>query len=187
MNRHCANHGLKYNPACPTCKTITYVIAEAIVAHNERVIQRDSTSHTEAIQGADETHIIKGCPRDKWEEVQAIQHEPFIYIKSNGSRWMGDEEGDISELLGVLAKHELDSRMFKHGFITVDPCEGVQDPHVPGKWIDGPRLYECDGVYNFFGNFVGVSHVFDIDTNHKPTIDALVAAIEANKIITAAS
>ena len=151
------------------------------------ISRRDSTSHTEAIQGAEEPHIIKGCPRDKWEEVQAIQHEPFIYIKSNGSRWMGDEEGDISELLEVLAKHELDSRMFNHDFITVDPCEGVRDPHVYGKWIDGPRLYECDGVYSFFGNFVDVSHVFNIDTNHKPTIDALLAAIEANKIITVAS
>lgn len=130
--------------------------------------------------------IIKGCPRDKWEEVQAIQHEPFVYIKSNGSRWLGDEEGDIPELLEVLRTWKLDSRMFHHGFITVNPCQGIPDPHAHGKYIDGPRLYSCEGVHSFFGNFVEVSHVFSIDTNDAETIAALTSAIEANagKLIT---
>lgn len=138
----------------------------------------------------DNQHIIKGSPREKWEEVQAIQHEPFIYIMSNGSRWMGEEEGDIDELLGVLAKYRLNYEMFGPSFYSVDPCTWADNPKCK-RWepltpenrhyIDGPRLYAEDGVYRFFGNFLEVSHVFSIDTNHKPTIDALVAAIEANK------
>jgi hypothetical protein len=34
--------------------------------------------------------IIKGTPREKWDEVQTIQHQPFIFIQSNGSKWASD-------------------------------------------------------------------------------------------------
>jgi hypothetical protein len=140
--------------------------------------------------------IIKGCPRDKWDEVQAIQHEPFIYIQSNGSRWAGEEEGDIAELLETLGKYRLDYERFPGKFYSVDPCAGVRNPDAQPwepdsadnrHWIDGPRLYEADGVYGFFGNFLEVSHVFNIDTNHKPTIDALISAIGANKELPASA
>lgn len=132
-----------------------------------------------------EVSVIKGCPRDKWSEVQAIQHKPFIFIQSNGSRWAGEEEGDITELLDVLGKYTLDHERFG-AFYDVDVCRGVENPdwHYGSsaeRWINGDRLYASDGVYRFFGNFAELSHVFTIDTNHKPTIDALVAAIEANK------
>lgn len=136
--------------------------------------------------------IIKGCPRDKWEEVQSIQHQPFIYIQSNGSRWAGEEEGDIAELLDTLAKYRLDYDRFGLSFYTVNPCAGVSNPDALSwepdsptnrHWIDGPRLYSCDGGVHFFGNFLEVSHVFSITTNHQPTIDALVAAIEANRLL----
>lgn len=135
-------------------------------------------------------HIIKGCPRDKWEEVQAIQHEPFIYIQSNGSRWAGEEEGDIPELLETLAKYRLDSDRFEH-FYSENPCYAELNPHAI-RWepwtkenphyIDGRRMYEVDTVH-FFGNFECVSHVFRITTNHKPTIAALIAAIDANEYV----
>lgn len=129
-------------------------------------------------------HIVKGCPRDKWEEVQAIQHEPFVYIMGNGSRWAGSEEGDISELLDMLAKHTLDVERFKD-FWSVDPCSAMDNPdwhfgsELP-RWIDGERLYAHDGVYRFFGNFLDYSHGFSIDTNDRPTIDALTNAIRLN-------
>ena len=123
---------------------------------------------------------------DKWDDVQDAQHEPFIYIMSNGSKLMGDELDDISDLLEALAKYRLDYRMFGH-FYTVNPCHWAYNPSpnedgLP-RYIDGKRMYECDGVYHFFGNFESVSHVFRIDTNHQPTIDALVKAIDANKLI----
>jgi hypothetical protein len=135
-------------------------------------------------------HIIKGCPRDKWEEVQAIQHDPFVYIMGNGSKWAGQEEDDIETLLDVLAKYRLDVERFGPEFYDINPCTGIRNPKAPNfgpddpanpHWIDGPRLYACDGVYRFGGNFLNLSHGFSVDTNHKPTINALIAAIEANK------
>lgn len=134
-------------------------------------------------------HIIKGAPCDKWEEVQAIQRDPFIYIMSCGSRWAGEEAGDIAELLNVLGKYRLDTKRFGH-FYSLDPCSwaynskwtpGCGEPH----YVDGERMYACDGVYRFFGNFEELSHVFNIDTNDPETIAALIAAIEANKSLPA--
>src|SRR5882672_8475198 len=69
-----------------------------------------------------EPRIIKGCPRDKWEEVQAIQHEPFIYIQGNGSKWAGDVEDDVDKLLEVLAKYRLDYDRFGLEFYDINPC-----------------------------------------------------------------
>ena len=131
--------------------------------------------------------VIKGNPCDRWDDAQAIQNEPFIYVMSCGSKWAGDEPNDVSVLLDMLAKHPLDPR-FEYRephFYTVDPCEGVVNPQygeVEGAehWIDGPRLYSCDGVVRFFGNFLTYSHGFLIDTNHAPTVEALIAAINAN-------
>lgn len=136
-----------------------------------------------------EPRIIKGTPggpEGKWDEVQAIQHEPFIFIMSNGSRWLGQEEGDVAELLDMMAKHKLTE--YFAPFYTVDPCYGVENPEWrrgsdQPLYIDGPRMYAYDGVVRFSGNFETYSHSFNIDTNHKPTIDALVAAIEKNRTL----
>lgn len=132
--------------------------------------------------------IIKGCPRDEWEEVQAVQHEPFIYIHHNGSKWAGEEPDDIAHLLGVLAEHRLDVESYGHDpadFATLNPCAGVDNPNwtlgsSEPRWINGPRLYECNGVVRFFGNFSEYSHGFCIDTNDLETIDALSDAIAVN-------
>jgi len=134
-----------------------------------------------------ELHIIKGCPRDKWDEVQAIQHEPFIFIMNNGSHFAGQEEDDIADLVRMFTTHPLDATYEEYGgFETVDPCEGVDNPDrqfgssVP-RWIDGPRFYACDGVVRFGGNFLTYSHGFSIDTNHAPTIAAIRDAIAENR------
>ena len=134
--------------------------------------------------------VIKGSPggpEGKWEAVQAMQHEPFIFIQSCGSRWLGQEERDIAELLEVLANYRLRQEGFGGSYYTVNPCTWAHNPMWQwdsppevNKYVDGPRLYSCDGVVRFFGNFEKLSHVFNIDTNHKPTIDALIAAIENN-------
>jgi hypothetical protein len=105
---------------------------------------------------------------------------------SNGSKWAGDEEDNIAELVDALGKYALDFDRFPGNFRSVDPCHWAYNPRYPAtgepQYIDGARMYQCDGVVRFFGNFLEVSHVFHIDTNHRPTIDALVAAIDANRI-----
>ena len=129
---------------------------------------------------------IKGCPRDRGEEVQAIQHEPFVYIQGNGSKWAGEEEDDLDELFKVLAETPLDPRLERYGnFITPAPCAGVQNPNWTRgsgepQWIDGPRLYAVH-VVSFSGNFLEVSHGFSIDTNVPEIIERLTTAIRANQ------
>lgn len=121
---------------------------------------------------------IKGTPCDKWAEVQSVQHSPFVYIASNGSRWMGEEVGDIDELLYALEnKGALDVRMFG-SFINDNPCEGVFDANTR-KYVDGPRMFDVPVTY-FFGNFEEYSHVFSIYTNNAETIELLTSAINRN-------
>ena len=138
----------------------------------------DTTTDVRIIKGA------AGGPDGKWEEVQEAQHEPFIFIQTNGSRWRGEDPGDVAELLDVLGKYKLRDDGF--AYYEPDPCRGVENPDWyfgsdAEKWIDGPRMYAEDGVFRFHGNFDELSHAFCIDTNHKPTIDALVSAIENNR------
>jgi len=132
--------------------------------------------------------IIKGCPRDKWEEVQAIQHEPFIYIHHNGSHWAGQEPDDVTILVEVLESHKLRDDYGNDDFGAADPCVGVVNPDwdwsaspdVP-HYIDGPRMYAADGVRRFSGNFENLSHAFCVDTNHEPTIKRLFEALQLNR------
>lgn len=119
-------------------------------------------------------NIIKGSIMEKWEEVQAAQHSPFIYLSSGES---------VEVVLGNLERYQL-GRDF--GEITRNPCSGVvnekwsfaSDSSVP-HWIDGPRLFESE-VTKISGNFSDYSAVFDIWTNDMDTIAALTAAINAN-------
>lgn len=130
-------------------------------------------------------HLIKGAsggPEGKWEAVQAIQHEPFIYIQWSGSHWGGEEPDDIETLLDVMAHFRLD---LERTDVSVDPCQGIENPEwhygsTAERYIDGPRMYAADGVVRFSGNFENVSNGFCIDTNHQPTINTLMAAIKSN-------
>lgn len=127
-------------------------------------------------------HVIKGCPREQWEHVQAIQHEPFLYISSNGSKWAGQEEDDLDVLLYVLTQYRLDPERTD---VIVNPCVAVDNPNwtwasAEPRWIDGPRVYTYNPVVRFTGNFLNYSHGFSIDTNDPETIAILQTAIEQN-------
>jgi len=92
-------------------------------------------------------------------------------INSNGSRWAGAEPLPISELLAMLAVEPLDPRFERYGdFVTADP-ESAKT---------GKPLYERGSVM-FWGNFLHVSHVFDIVTTDVGEIAALTSAIRANQ------
>lgn len=120
-------------------------------------------------------NIIKGSIPEKWAEVQASQHSPFVYINSGES---------VEAVLDTLSLYQLS---WEYGAgVTRNPCTGIVNPKwsfasdasVP-HWIDGPRIFDAE-VTKFSGNFVDYSAVFDIWTNDPGTIEALTAAINAN-------
>jgi len=138
---------------------------------------------------ANEVRIIKGDSGGKdsrWDEVQAIQYEPFIFVMYNGSVCADEDTDNITALLDMLSKYRLDSYWAGDGAFTVNPCTWEINPkwdyrNKVEKYIDGERMYSYDGVVRFSGNFERYSWAFGIDTNHKPTIDALMTAIKNNK------
>lgn len=131
--------------------------------------------------------IIKGNWLEKDAEVRAAQSGIFIFINNNGSRWGGEEPGDIAELLEAMGTTPLDPDFENYGnFITQDPCVGVSNPDyrkVEGadEWIDGPRIFDVDGVVYFSGNFLCLSCAFSIYTNDIETIAKLTDAIRTNQ------
>jgi len=97
----------------------------------------------------------------------------MIEIISNGSKWQGEPLDTIEQLLEVLSKHTLDPRFEGYGnFVRAD---------TPDIYIRDGHLHAVPGAYKFFGNFLDVSHVFNIRTDEPEIIKALTAAIEANK------
>lgn len=84
-------------------------------------------------------------------------------IRSNGSKWAGQEPDTINDLLSLLSRETLDPTFEKYGgFIQVLYDRGASET-------------------NFFGNFANVSHVFDILTDDEDIIQALRSAIRANQ------
>lgn len=132
--------------------------------------------------------IIKGEWNKKADEVRAAQHGSFIFIAGNGSKWCGEEADDIEKLIETLGEHPLDPRLEKYGnFITNNPCVGIRnteyrDTEGADEWIDGPRIFDVEGVAYFFGNFFDLSHGFSIYTNDSATIEKLTGAIRANQL-----
>ena len=93
--------------------------------------------------------------------------KPYVEIISNGSHCYGEPPDSIERLLEVLEDHPLDPRFERLG--------GFIRP-------TGEKLSSCISIgYDFFGNFLTVSHVFHIVTNDAGTIDKLVAAIQGNQ------
>jgi hypothetical protein len=80
-------------------------------------------------------------------------------IISNGSKWAGEEPDSLETLLEVLRSETLDPRFEERGsFVTR---------------TDSGRV-------RIFGNFLTVSHVFNIDGTEEELAQA-IGAIEANK------
>lgn len=101
-------------------------------------------------------------------------------ITSNGSHWAGEEPSAVEELFEVLAREPLDASFERFGnFIIRNPYEGVQTK--AGEWSDGKPLFPGEDVTRFFGNFLCVSHVFNIDTTDPELAARLTAAIRANQ------
>jgi len=82
-------------------------------------------------------------------------------IRSNGSKFAGEQPDTIETLLQVLKDHPLDR--------SFEAC---------GNFIQHEPI---TGNVRFFGNFVTVSHVFSIDSTEADVIQSLTLAIQANQ------
>lgn len=89
----------------------------------------------------------------------ALELEHRTTIESNGSRWHGQAPAPVAELLEVLAAEPL-SRTFE---------------------VYGNFIIDRGGETLFWGNFHGVSHVFNVRTSDPALIEQLTAAIRANQ------
>lgn len=89
-------------------------------------------------------------------------------IHSNGSKWAGQEPDTIEQLIEVLGKHTLDiARFGAFGFCVFTESNGYSS-----------RDYDKHSV-RIHGNFLDVSHVFDIEGQYE-TLSQVIEAIEGN-------
>lgn len=94
-------------------------------------------------------------------------------IRSNGSKWSGEEPDSIDALIELLGREALDRRFESDLGAGADAFISVCQPDE--KW-DAP------GTACFSGNFFNLSHVFDIRTTDPVLIERFTAAINANVI-----
>jgi len=104
----------------------------------------------------------------------------MLEITSNGSKWYGEEQDTIDKLLEVLAVEPLDRSFENFGNFIYKPFTWK---YGRGNYIvnDKPMYPDNPGALNFFGNFLRVSHVFNITTDDKAIIAKLGKAIRANQ------
>lgn len=137
-------------------------------------------------------HVITGTSRYTWDDVLAVQHEPFIYISGYETPRPVESAAPLQTLFDRLSDTPLDPRFEAcGGFIDLNPCLGIPNPaYEPSwffggngapQWIAGPRLFAVEPVVHFVGDFFKWSQVFSIYTNHLPTIDRLTFAIRTNQ------
>lgn len=90
-------------------------------------------------------------------------------INSNGSKWAGEKPDSIEKLIEVLSETPLDRRFEACGnFAYKGKCK--HDREILGHQT------------RFFGNFLKLSHVFNIDTDNPIIIKKLRNTIRANKL-----
>lgn len=96
-------------------------------------------------------------------------------ILSNGSHCLGSGPDTIEELLEVLESQPLDR--------TFEDFGGFHSPFpsLCDQWGNHNHDSELEGKESFFGNFFGLSHVFNIYTDESEVIQSLSEAISRNK------
>jgi hypothetical protein len=103
-------------------------------------------------------------------------------VISNGS---SPADQDLPALFDVLTREVLDPRFESYGnFVTPNPCEGVcvgKDAGGRFLYVDGKPFYPGRKAVRFFGNFLRVAHVFQIDTDEPALIKQLTELIRANQ------
>ena len=110
----------------------------------------------------------------------------MINIQSNGSRGASSAPASIDELVQVLEKSPLDANFEQYGNFIM-PAQNSEysgrknsegNPEVINT---GPMFPEAPDALVFWGNFLEVSHVFNIATDEENVIERLTTAIRANQ------
>lgn len=96
-------------------------------------------------------------------------------ILSNGSKWAGQDPDSIQTLLDVLGDNVLDPMFEQYHCYRPYPFEPMVRTGRNGEMFQ-PWL----GAACFFGNFLTVSHVFNIITKDDGVVEALTEAIRKN-------
>lgn len=116
-----------------------------------------------------------------YEKLQKLQHEPFFFSDSTPRLWMGKPRS-IGVLYQLLREYRLDP--YWEPFETVDPCTCIVNYDAPigseERFIDGPRMFEADGIVSFQGAFENFSFGFGYFTNVPQIISKLREAIAWN-------
>ena len=116
-----------------------------------------------------------------YAKMTAVQHEPFFFSRDQFRKhdW---KPKSIGVLYRMLKEYRLDP--YWEPFETVDPCTGIINYDAPSgseeRFIDGPRMFETDGIANFEGNFESFSFSFGYFTNVPEIISKLREAIAWN-------
>lgn len=85
----------------------------------------------------------------------------MISVISNGSKWAGELPDSIEVLCDVLKREPLNPLFEEYGnFIIAE---------------------DDSATVRFWGNFLNLSHVFEIDTDDSQLIDTLTALIRENQ------
>lgn len=109
-----------------------------------------------------------------------MSRQPITVITSNGSHCAGEQPATIDELLQVIEHEPLDRKFEKYGnFIYRNPQTCVYLGQ--GKYRDTGHIYPGQNITRFSGNFLHVSHVFNIDTSDPVVVERLTKAIRSNK------
>ena len=105
----------------------------------------------------------------------------MLQINSNGSKWYGEQPASIDDLIAALERHPLDPRFERNGNFIYKPFHPKSEDGNLVDDLDRPLHPDHPGALSFFGNFYGVSHVFNITTDQPEIIEQLTAAIRANQ------
>jgi hypothetical protein len=95
----------------------------------------------------------------------------MLEIKSNGSKWYGQEPDSIETLLDAFSKYTLDPRFENYGdFVNLNP-----------QWLNRVNAEKYAGCASIFGNFMNGHGVFNIITDDQELIAKIAALVNQNK------
>lgn len=161
---HCVDCGAiveEYVIACDACLGITNPDPTLTTGHSDegRSLPVNVRGDTTELDGRNQQHL--GPTR--------------VRINYNGSGFLGDQERELSALLDMMERHELEEWQVAHearGAVYLGK----------GEYADtGPIYADAPNAIRFAGNFKTYSHAFSVDTDDAEVIEVLMAAVEANR------